>query len=211
VLPVDAGELGLPTAAVLKLELLQHTGSFKPRGAFNRIVAAQEATSPCRQKRLSRNAPPRAFVQIWMTLVLILTWDKALALRASLRALSKRRRANETTIGPQLPTSLPSALCIVAFNYNPASGLEDCLQHTTADVVAAVKALVAAPVAGIADVRSGAPLTAAEVARCLWAGERALETPRAPSGVGVLGGWSPTTPLHEGLRALFTEHSRRGA
>ena len=43
VLAVDAGELGLPTASVLKLELLQHTGSFKPRGAFNRIVAAQEA------------------------------------------------------------------------------------------------------------------------------------------------------------------------
>ena len=43
VLPVDAGELGLPTASILKLELLQHTGSFKPRGAFNRIVAAQEA------------------------------------------------------------------------------------------------------------------------------------------------------------------------
>ncbi len=43
VLAVDTGELGLPTASVLKLELLQHTGSFKPRGAFNRIVAAQEA------------------------------------------------------------------------------------------------------------------------------------------------------------------------
>jgi threonine dehydratase len=43
VLTVEAGELSLPTASVLKLELLQHTGSFKPRGAFNRIVAAQEA------------------------------------------------------------------------------------------------------------------------------------------------------------------------
>ena len=85
------------------------------------------------------------------------------------------------------------------------------VSDVAAAIVHAVKALVAAPVAGIADVRSGAPLTAAEVARCLWAGERALETPRAPSGVGVLGGWSPTTPLHEGLRALFTEHSRRGA
>jgi threonine dehydratase len=28
---------------VLKLELLQHAGSFKPRGAFNRILAAREA------------------------------------------------------------------------------------------------------------------------------------------------------------------------
>jgi threonine dehydratase len=43
VLTVEAGELSLPTASVLKLELLQHTGSFKPRGAFNRIVTAQEA------------------------------------------------------------------------------------------------------------------------------------------------------------------------
>ena len=32
VLSLEAGELGLPGPAVLKLELLQHTGSFKPRG-----------------------------------------------------------------------------------------------------------------------------------------------------------------------------------
>ena len=31
--------LGLEVEPVLKLELLQHTGSFKPRGAFNRILA----------------------------------------------------------------------------------------------------------------------------------------------------------------------------
>ena len=39
---LGAGELGVPTAVALKLELLQHTGSFKPRGAFNRILAARE-------------------------------------------------------------------------------------------------------------------------------------------------------------------------
>ena len=38
----SAGELGLPYPVTLKLELLQHTGSFKPRGAFNRILAAAE-------------------------------------------------------------------------------------------------------------------------------------------------------------------------
>jgi threonine dehydratase len=43
VVAIEPGELGLPFAAHLKLELLQHTGSFKPRGAFNRILAAQEA------------------------------------------------------------------------------------------------------------------------------------------------------------------------
>jgi len=37
---VAAGELGLPTPAVLKLELLQHTGSFKVRGAFHRVLTA---------------------------------------------------------------------------------------------------------------------------------------------------------------------------
>ncbi len=36
-------ELGLRYAVTLKLELLQHAGSFKPRGAFNRILAAREA------------------------------------------------------------------------------------------------------------------------------------------------------------------------
>ena len=40
VLRLTAGEFGLPCAVVLKLELLQHTGSFKPRGAFNRMLSA---------------------------------------------------------------------------------------------------------------------------------------------------------------------------
>src|SRR5258705_13377330 len=32
---------GIPGELVLKLELLQFTGSFKPRGAFNRMLAAE--------------------------------------------------------------------------------------------------------------------------------------------------------------------------
>ncbi len=36
-------ELGFPVA--LKLELLQHTGSFKPRGAFNRLLSAELPTA----------------------------------------------------------------------------------------------------------------------------------------------------------------------
>ncbi len=39
-LDIAASELGLPVDVVLKLELLQHVGSFKPRGAFNRVLAA---------------------------------------------------------------------------------------------------------------------------------------------------------------------------
>lgn len=39
VLRPGAGAFGLDLDLVLKLELLQHTGSFKPRGAFNRILA----------------------------------------------------------------------------------------------------------------------------------------------------------------------------
>lgn len=38
VLEVDGASLGLPAPVVLKLELLQHTGSFKPRGAFNNLI-----------------------------------------------------------------------------------------------------------------------------------------------------------------------------
>ncbi|MGI8763652.1 MAG: serine/threonine dehydratase [Ilumatobacteraceae bacterium] len=38
-----AADLGLPVDVVLKLELLQHTGSFKARGAFNRVLAALDA------------------------------------------------------------------------------------------------------------------------------------------------------------------------
>lgn len=42
VLTTVAGELGVPIGVILKLELLQHTGSFKARGAFNRILSAAE-------------------------------------------------------------------------------------------------------------------------------------------------------------------------
>ena len=41
IVEVAAGELGLPVAVTLKLELLQHTGSFKPRGAFHRVLCAE--------------------------------------------------------------------------------------------------------------------------------------------------------------------------
>ncbi|GAA5180753.1 threonine/serine dehydratase [Rugosimonospora acidiphila] len=42
VAPVGGADLGLAGPAWLKLEHLQHTGSFKARGAFNRVLAAAE-------------------------------------------------------------------------------------------------------------------------------------------------------------------------
>jgi len=42
---VPGVEFGLRNPVVLKLELLQHAGSFKPRGAFNRLLAAEIPTS----------------------------------------------------------------------------------------------------------------------------------------------------------------------
>jgi threonine dehydratase len=41
VLRIDGKAFGLDVPVTLKLELLQHAGSFKPRGAFNRIFSAQ--------------------------------------------------------------------------------------------------------------------------------------------------------------------------
>jgi len=41
VVSLESGELGVPAPTVLKLELLQHTGSFKPRGAFNSVLTAE--------------------------------------------------------------------------------------------------------------------------------------------------------------------------
>ena len=38
VLDLEPGAFGVPASLTLKLELLQHTGSFKPRGAFNRML-----------------------------------------------------------------------------------------------------------------------------------------------------------------------------
>src|SRR5437867_41110 len=38
-LEVAAGTFGVAVPLILKLELLQHTGSFKPRGAFNNLLA----------------------------------------------------------------------------------------------------------------------------------------------------------------------------
>ncbi len=40
---VQSGELGLAFGVTLKLELMQHAGSFKARGAFNRVLAAAAA------------------------------------------------------------------------------------------------------------------------------------------------------------------------
>ncbi len=40
VLHLDGKESGLARPVTLKLELLQHAGSFKPRGAFNRLLVA---------------------------------------------------------------------------------------------------------------------------------------------------------------------------
>ncbi len=40
-LRLAAGELGPDIPLVLKLELLQHAGSFKPRGAFNRLLSTE--------------------------------------------------------------------------------------------------------------------------------------------------------------------------
>jgi len=39
VVEIDGGSLSLDYSVKLKLELLQHTGSFKPRGAFNRLLS----------------------------------------------------------------------------------------------------------------------------------------------------------------------------
>ncbi len=41
VLDIDGGALGLEMDVTLKLELMQHTGSFKPRGAFNGLLSQE--------------------------------------------------------------------------------------------------------------------------------------------------------------------------
>jgi len=40
VIEAGAGSFGVEQGLTLKLELMQHTGSFKPRGAFNRVLSA---------------------------------------------------------------------------------------------------------------------------------------------------------------------------
>ena len=40
-LDLGQGAFGVPGHLTLKLELLQHTGSFKPRGAFNKLLASE--------------------------------------------------------------------------------------------------------------------------------------------------------------------------
>jgi len=41
ILELESGAFGSPARLILKLELMQHAGSFKARGAFNRILSAQ--------------------------------------------------------------------------------------------------------------------------------------------------------------------------
>ena len=43
-LTLHGDELGVPGRVVLKLELLQHTGSFKARGALNSVMVLDEGT-----------------------------------------------------------------------------------------------------------------------------------------------------------------------
>lgn len=45
VIALEPGALGVPTPLLLKLESLQHTGSFKPRGAFNRLLTSDVPAS----------------------------------------------------------------------------------------------------------------------------------------------------------------------
>ncbi|MDQ3763758.1 MAG: threonine/serine dehydratase [Actinomycetota bacterium] len=40
VVDLEPGAFGVPARVSLKLELMQHTGSFKPRGAFNRVLSS---------------------------------------------------------------------------------------------------------------------------------------------------------------------------
>jgi threonine dehydratase len=44
-LRLSAPDLGLGASVTLKLELLQHAGSFKPRGAFNRLLSVNLSTA----------------------------------------------------------------------------------------------------------------------------------------------------------------------
>jgi len=44
VLTLGAADTGLPTSVTLKLEFLQHTGSFKARGALNSVLSVPEGT-----------------------------------------------------------------------------------------------------------------------------------------------------------------------
>lgn len=46
VMHLAAGDLGISVPLTLKLELLQHVGSFKPRGAFSRVLAVLDDIPP---------------------------------------------------------------------------------------------------------------------------------------------------------------------
>ncbi len=45
IVEVASGTFGIEAAVILKLELLQHTGSFKPRGLFNRALTQEVPTA----------------------------------------------------------------------------------------------------------------------------------------------------------------------
>jgi threonine dehydratase len=46
VIELEPGAFACPGRLTLKLELTQHTGSFKPRGAFNRVLSAAQIPEP---------------------------------------------------------------------------------------------------------------------------------------------------------------------
>ena len=57
VLRLAGAELGLALPLALKLELLQHAGSFKPRGAFNRMLSAQASVAQVSAAQSAAEAP----------------------------------------------------------------------------------------------------------------------------------------------------------
>ena len=61
-LDVTGPDLDLGFPVTLKLELLQHAGSFKPRGAFNRMLSADlpRAALPFRRSCVRRRPVPVA-------------------------------------------------------------------------------------------------------------------------------------------------------
>jgi threonine dehydratase len=61
-LRIAGPDLGLAFPVVLKLELLQHTGSFKPRGAFNRLLSVKAPAAKAPAAESSATGLPAAGV-----------------------------------------------------------------------------------------------------------------------------------------------------
>jgi threonine dehydratase len=123
VLALEPGAFGSRGSLVLKLELLLHAGSFKPRGAFNRVLAARVPSAGVVAASGGNHGVAVAHVA------------RSLGHRAEISCLPSARRPRSSGFGRSVPPSPSAAPCTRTLRRGDRAGGRDrrrsCTRTTT--------------------------------------------------------------------------------